>query len=120
MFNWFKKFKSPFPKTVKGYWYTGRWYMYRADLRSEGKEHRSDHTEWPIEDKIMFNPFKVGLCGRDASGLIDGLIPAIRKDNMIGLYKIVSEYRMPGGSDLAMWDNGMEVNLKFVKSIEVK
>ena len=113
-----KKFCSPFPKTIKDYWYTGMWHLHKSDLRREGKPYKSDEVQWPIEDKIIFDPFKTGLCRADESGLVDGLIPAIKKDGYIGLYTVISERRMQGGDDLAVWDDGMEIDLRFVKAVK--
>jgi hypothetical protein len=60
---------------------------------------------------------QINVGGSD-HGLVDGLIPAMRLGDLAGLYEVTDERRM-GGSDRAMWDNGIEVALKFVKAVPV-
>lgn len=94
-------FKPVFPRTVKRHWYCGAWHLHR------GKEGR-----------IVFNPFRTGFCGDDTSELIDGLIPAIRVGDRIGLYKQVGQkYRETSFYDGAPWDDGYMVDLRYVRSV---
>ena len=52
------------------------------------------------------------------SGLIDGLIPATSINGKIGLYKQVGDrYRDSALYDVATWDDGYKIDLRFVKSI---
>ena len=106
------------PWEIKDLWYCGMWYMYRSDRHKAGEEYRSDYVKWPIEGKVLFNPFKCGLCGRDDSGLIDGLIPATRTATHIGLYQVTAHMRPSSAFyDGAPWDNGYTMDLEFVKAI---
>lgn len=110
-----------FPLKHRGFWYTGSWSSYRYDEQQAGREWRSDHVSWPVEGKIMF---KYKWCapqipnGSDGRGLVDGLIPAMRLGDRVGLYEVTEQRRMPG-SDRGMWDDGIEVDLRFVKSVSV-
>ncbi len=118
-----KGISPKFPLKVIKYWYTGRWYLYRSDLNDKGLEARSDYVEYPIEGMFMFNPYKCGLCGHDndsKNGLIEGLVPAYKEGNKIGLYKLVKQYSSNCGSDRLDWDNGMYADFVLVKIIKVK
>jgi len=119
----FKKHDKRFPLKVKEYWYCGIWYMYLADLSSGGKKITSldpDDIESPVRDQIAFNPWHIGLMGKDSSGLIDGLIPAIRVDDKIGLYRqTCAPYQTKSFYDVAMWDDGCHIDMKFVRTIPV-
>lgn len=129
MINWckefFKKHDSRFPKEVKRYWYCGRWQMHVQSLRDndeyDGDSLDSDELESPARDKVAFNPFRTGHACHDTSNLVDGLIPAIRVDDEIGLYEQVGEkYRKTSFYDGAMWDDGYHIDLKFVCSVPVE
>src|SRR4051812_12707463 len=93
--------KEGFPKAINGLWYCGAWYM---DKSQKGLP--------------CFNPWKTAIIGADHSDCIDGLIPAMRIGDKIGLYiRVGKTYWGGGGSDLASWDDGMKIDLKFVKSV---
>lgn len=107
------------PKKIENWWAYGSWYMFRSDLYPK-KEYRSDYIEYPIEDKFMFNPFNTIGGSED---LIDGLIPAYRHKELIGLYSIGHGYYSSGTgshSDWASWDNGKHYDLKLKKVITVE
>lgn len=110
-----------FPLEYRGFWYTGSWVSHRYDEQQADREWRSDHVRWPVEGKFMFN---YTWCrsqvhqGRSDRGLVDGLVPAMRLGDKVGLYKVINWHRMPG-SDRAMWDDGIEIDLEFVKSVPV-
>jgi len=104
------KLRKPrsFPMVVKDLWYCGMWATYKGDRKV-----------WPIEGEVIFDVTKVGLTGKDDSGLVDGLIPAIREGDKVGLYRVAA-HQPPGNAfyDGAPWDNGYSVDLELVK-IEV-
>ncbi len=121
-----KEAPGPFIPEVNKYWYCGEWYMYRSAihdryLTGSDEEYRGDYMQWPVEGKILFDPFSVGLVGfaEDEFRLIDGLIPAMRVGDRIGLYRIT--YHHPPRSrnyDGLSWDNGCKVDLVFERSIK--
>lgn len=125
MLKWLKsklsKRPEGMPASVKEYWYCGSWYMYRSDERQAGREARSDHIVWPVEGKFLFNFFKCDILQHgNKDGLVDGLIPAYRSGNLVGLYKVVScRYRTTSFYDGSMWDDGYNVDLEFVKAVPV-
>jgi hypothetical protein len=94
--------RDGFPKLIRNHWYCGAWYLHKGE-----------------EGVPVFNPFRTGLVRDDTADLIDDLIPAYRIAGKIGLYKQVGE-KYPygcGGSDLAPWDDGKAIDLRFVRSI---
>ncbi len=99
------------------FWYTGEWMTHRYDECQAGRPWKSAEAPWPIEGKIAFNPYK--CIGGDTSGLINGLIPAIRLGDNIGLYEAKNLRRNNSGSDLAGWDDAMLVDLVFIRSCPV-
>lgn len=110
-----------FPLAPEWFWYTGCWSSHRYDELQAGRPWRSSHAPWPVEGKIMFNyswchgPIDAGQNGR---GLVDTLIPAMRLGDLVGLYEVTDHRRM-FGSDRAMWDDGIEVQLGFVRTAPV-
>lgn len=133
--RWFKKLFSKannnevpadnteFPAEVLDYWYCGSWYMYLSELRDSGEytgttaNPENDIVASPREGtKICFNPWRMGWLKSDKSGLVEGLVPAIRIGDEIGLYRVV---RGPygGGGCNASWDDGKYVDLKFIRCI---
>ena len=106
---WFarRKQRSQFPSKIIGHWYCGAWYLH-------------NDQPWPVEGKVMFNPHICGFWNaKNSSGLVEGLIPALRRGDLVGLYRVESRYRIPGmGSDLACWDDGRKVDLKLVKVVK--
>lgn len=103
MMRWRKP--GSFPLVVKDLWYCGMWAMYKGDRET-----------WPIEGKVLFDVTKVGLVGRDESGLVDGLIPAISEGGKVGLYKVTGHYPPRNCFyDGAPWDNGYSVDLELVE-----
>lgn len=115
---------TQFPKKIKGHWYCGSWYLYLSDLRDKGEYQGSnlnpDEIKLPAENEVAFNHFRTGLSRNDTSWLVDGLIPAIRINDRIGLYRqIGSRYRTSSFYDGAPWDDGYHIDLKFVKSVLV-
>ena len=126
--KFFEKHDTRFPKEVKGYWYCGEWYLHLSDLHDKGlydmKRMNSDPAivETPARDKVCFNHCRCGFTTfGDSSELIDGLIPAIRVDDKIGLYKQVGrQYCENNFYDGAPWDNGMKIDLEFVRTVEIK
>jgi len=67
---------------------------------------------------VAFNPWRTGLASRDKSGLVDGLIPAMRIGEAIGLYAVVGDkYQTTAFYDGAMWDDGYHVDLRLVRVI---
>lgn len=127
MFNFFKKKeknKDGFPLSVKGFWYSYSWYSWlcKCDILEYGDRMSGDkaNSVSPATDRIAFNHFRCGIKNDNKTNLIDGLIPAIRIGDKIGLYKVVKGpyYRKHNHSDRAGWDDGKEIDLKFVKSIK--
>lgn len=107
-----------FPMEVKGWWYTGKWYMYQRELARDGE---TDIPIMPLDGKFMFNPKGYGLkkmivfSKPDKSRLIeDKYIPAIRNGGMVGLYKVERKYR-EYGSDPAYWDDQGLVDMRLVR-----
>ena len=129
MFEYIRRlFWSPFPMSIKGHWYCGEWYMYLSGLRDNGSHTGKtlnpdpQRVESPARDRVAFNPFRTGHAGSDVSGLIDGLIPAIRIGQEIGLYRQVGNayckgYNAPSRYDGASWDDGYHIDLRFVRSV---
>lgn len=126
MFGYFAKWlaasEPKFPPEKKGHWYCGTWYLHLADLRDQGLYHGTTldprDVETPAEGTICFNPCHTGHADSDTSGLIDGLIPAIRVGDEIGLYKQVGpKYRTEAFFDGAPWDDGYHIDLRFVRAI---
>lgn len=115
--------KDGFQLVVKDHWYTGRWYMWickHGDLEyGDSLSGDKANKVSPADDELAFNWRRCGINSDDTSNLIDGLIPAMRVGAKIGLYKLTNKpkRRTSLTSDLAGWDDGMYVNLKFVKSI---
>lgn len=117
-----------FPQTVDRHWYCGAWYTYICELRNSGLYHGTSLSPdpcdvlSPAEGRVAFNPFRTGHAGSDTSGLVDGLIPAIRFDDRVGLYRQVGgkyhdqDQRFYDG---APWDDGYMINLEFAKWIPV-
>lgn len=99
---------SSFPKSIKGLWYCGMWFKDRNKFLFQE------------ENTVSFNPHTTGMLGRDTSGLINGLVPAVRIGNDIGLYRVT---RYSGAAhchgNLPAWDNGEVVDLEFVKSMDI-
>ena len=112
-----------FPAEVVGHWYCGSWYMYLSDLRDKekymGLSLDPKEIESPAPDQVAFNPYHTGHARSDTSGLIDGLIPAIRVGDKIGLYKQVgSRYQDTSFYDGLPWDDGYKIDLRFVRSVQ--
>lgn len=111
-----------FPRSVNEHWYCGKWYLYLADLHVKG-EHRGttlNPPDMPVcaTDVVAFNPWRTGHIDNDVSGLVDGLIPAIRIGDKVGLYRQVGrKYRTTSFYDGAPWDDGYHVDLEFVRAI---
>ena len=108
-----KFFNSQFPKIIKEHWYCGAWYMYLSDLPGYKGNLDPDDVESPATDKVAFNHFHAGIYNEDKTGLIDGLIPAIRIGDKIGLYQVT---RIKGAGvwyDGLPWDNGQKIDLKL-------
>lgn len=123
MFDFFRRLiakakgHGPFPKEVKDLWYCGMWQTYRGKAHDEGREYRFHHTPWPVEGEVLFNHGRCALYNNDDRGLVDGLIPAIRIGDRIGLYKVVG-YRKAGfWYDGLPWDDGAKIDLEFVRTI---
>ncbi len=111
---------SPFPSEIKGHWYTGAWYMWQCDLNKFDLPAKSDKiVPFATGKKIAFDPFEVGLIYSHRNGnLVDGLIPVMMIEDMVGLYEPSKTYpRQELRSDLAAWDDGRKVDLTFKKSI---
>ena len=115
-----------FPQFVQQHWYCGSWYMWLGELRDNGEYEGGNLDPDPAvlmpfaTDKVAFNHFHMGVHGRDGSMLIDGLIPAIRIGDRVGLYKASHRYRKENFFDGAMWDDGYHVDLSFVRSIPME
>ena len=128
--NLFKKKthnKDGFPLIVKGHGYGIAWSML-LHSQKEVEIKRGDTSESskflplsPAEGKVAFAHHNVGLYGSDKSGLVDGLIPAIKIKGKVGLYELVKRYKRSSfTSDPASYDDCMEVDLKFIKSVAQK
>lgn len=119
--------KDGFPLTVKGHGYCIAWSIL-LHSQKEVEIKRGDTSESdkfsrlsPAEDKVAFAHHNVGFYSDDKSGLIDGLIPAIKIKGKVGLYELVDRYKRSNfTSDPASYDDCMEVDLKFIKSIILK
>lgn len=99
--------KQGFPVNVNNFWYMGSYYGGTNVLPKK-------------EGKPYLNPFRCGIYktdpNKDTSGLIDGLIPLIYRNDKVGLYKITkSPYYSGRSGDQACWDDGLYVDLKLVK-----
>lgn len=126
--TWLQSFvmvrNSEFPRIVPEHWYCGSWYLYLSGLREDG-EYNGTSLDPPdmavyATDVVAFNPFRTGHAGGDISGLVNGLIPAIRIGHKVGLYQQVGrKYRTTSFYDGAPWDDGYNVDLKFVRAIPV-
>ena len=114
-----------FPLVHRGFWYCGEWYSHRADEQRARRPWRSDHALWPIEGKVMLNfhwCYPQIQAGSDDRGLVDGLIPAMRLGDLVGLYEAGRARYLSGTgrhSDLAGWDDGKQVDLTFVRAVPV-
>lgn len=113
---------AEFPRTVDEHWYCGAWYEYLAKLRDQGAYTGTtmDPPEIasPANGEFAFNPWHTGHANPDTTGLIDGLVPAMRLGNRVGLYKQIGpRYRTTSFYDGLPWDDGYFVDLKFVRSI---
>ncbi len=120
-----KSHGGDFQKEVIEHWYCGAWYLYLGELRDNGLYHGTsmDPSEIvsPAMNRVAFNPWHTGHASHDTSGLIDGLIPAIRTGERVGLYEQVgNRYRTTSFYDGAGWDDGYNIDLRFIRSIEVK
>jgi len=106
------------PKVVKDYWYCGEWYLYREKEKKEGREYRSAHTPWPVEGKVVFNHHRC-LFDKDREDvLVDGLIPAIKIGDKVGLYEKTGG-KSPGfWHDSLPWDDGVRIELTLRKVID--
>jgi len=120
----FARHDARFPKTVEGHAYCVSWYLYLSDQLKAGNfgayKFGGDEAQAisPAEGKVAFNHYRCGIWGDDNRGLIDGLIPAIRVDGMIGLYKVTRQkYSNSRFYDGALWDDGCMVDLQFVKAV---
>lgn len=119
MLNWLRIcFRDKrFPLVVKDYWYCGAWYLYRGKCRDEGIEPQS-----PAEGVVTFDPFTTGIIWEnDKQGLIDGLIPAIRIGDTVGLYEWDGcKYGRGRGYCGAAWDDGYKITLRFVRTVKAE
>lgn len=113
---------GPMPTEVWGYRYCIEWHCHIGELREKEllrTQEDFDQIIWPVEDKILFDPWLTGHASRVTSRLIDGLIPAKRFGDQVGLYKQVgSKYRDSTFYDGASWDDGYMVDLKFVRLVK--
>ncbi len=113
--TWWELRNSPFPKEVKDFWYTGSYYSFVSDgIRGLG-------VELPCK-QFMFNPFRMEMVGYpQRSYRIDGLIPAMRIGNKVGLYSLADRRSAYSSSmpDLATWDDGLKGNFRLEKIITV-
>lgn len=116
--------KDGFPLVVKEHWYTGAWYSWLCDqdVLSYGDRMSGDkaNSVSPATGTIAFNHYRCGIHNNDESNLVDGLIPALRIGNLIGLYKITRQpySRTEFMSDRLGWDDGKYIDLKFVNTIQ--
>lgn len=126
--NLFKRLfvnKRGFPKHVKGHAYCVSWYLHISDLRDRGEYRKPSLNPTELEpfaeDRVAFNHFRMGVHqSSDTTGLIDGLIPAMRLGDRVGLYKVTKDrYRDTSFYDGAMWDDGYMLDLKLVKVIRM-
>lgn len=121
----FLRHDSRFPRKVIGHWYCGCWYLHLADQIENGENIREFNGEAadkhsPADGKVAFNHYRCGIHGTDKTGLICGLIPAIRFGQTVGLYRVTrGSYQIQAFYDGAIWDDGGRVDLEFVKTCEV-
>lgn len=112
-----------FMPEVTRYAYCIKLYLKNCDLNRWNQSYVDtvNYLAYPLEGEFFFNWRKCGITIRSSSDhLVDGLIPAMRKGNWVGLYKVTKHYTpRNSGSDRLHWDDGMEVNLKLVRCIKV-
>lgn len=112
-----------FMPEVKGYPYCIKLYMKNCDLNRRREDFADivNDLPYPLEGEFFFNWRKCGFAAFSSKGhLVDGLIPAIRKGNLVGLYEVVNRYTPRGsGSDLLAWDDGKVADLRLVRCIKV-
>lgn len=100
-----------FRMVKRGYWYSG------------GVTDRDRYLE---EGRFTFDPFTCGLSrkssGFDRSGLVDGLIPALRRGDSVGLYRVTDRGRYGKSAfyDGLPWDDGWRVDLELVKIVSLR
>jgi len=103
------KARRKMPKVKEEYWYCGEWYMYEGDKK----------VLPPYENTFLVDPFNWNGSGTIFSRLDnDALIPFIKVNGFIGLYKMTSrphcdQYYYDG----APWDDGKKINLKLEKIV---
>jgi hypothetical protein len=75
-----------------------------------------------MEGKPLFNPHhcREWLGFGDNEGLVEGLIPAVRIGDRLGLYHVTAIYRPKSPwHDPAPWDDGKEIDLRLVRVIDL-
>lgn len=119
--------RAKFPALIKKHWYCGAWYLHISDLGEQGLYSGSDldpdpeEVPWPVEGKkIIFNYHHCNLSWSWDEHLIDGLIPAVRVGNRVGLYRVKGrKYHEESFYDGAPWDDGYKVDLELVQVVPV-
>lgn len=122
LLNFIKSKRNPgFPMEKKGYWYCGKYYSFRHNECSHMTRVEFEGLDLPFNRKVMFDPWIMGLAGGgdDTSGLVEGLIPAIRAGEYVGLYEVVKNHPPERGYEGAGWDDGRKVDLRFVKKVHI-
>lgn len=122
--------KTAFPKKILGVEYSLNWHCSGYRLCSIEGDHAT--VQWPVEldakwhrpvsEMIVCRPSAVAaaLKGKDADGLIDGLLPTLRLGKLVALYR-VENFRIKRRSpwyDGLDWDNGSLVDLVFEMTVE--
>jgi hypothetical protein len=110
-----------FPRKIENHRYCYEWYSYVVELRQADRFLTDVKSiPFPVESRVLFDPWRCALGTKCESGLIDGLIPAIRLGNYIGLYRITSDVRITDNTyHPRSWDDGHIVSLSFVKRVRV-
>jgi hypothetical protein len=89
----------------------------RSDSDQAGGEYRGAHYRWPREGVFIFNPHETIFKKR---GLVDGLVPAFRRGDYVGLYRCEKTYYgqgMGSHSDWASWDDGKKTDWTLVRIV---
>jgi hypothetical protein len=112
-----------FPLKVIGHWYTGAWYgqVCATNVIGAGESMSGDkaNTVSPAENEMAFNWRRCGISSSDTSNLIEGLVPAMKIGDTLGLYKVIKPAYLRSSllSDPAGWDDCREIDLQFVKTV---